>query len=95
MFTIIRTDGTEESHEERPTMSLCLAAIQASALETIPIGRANTPPDDQIMLVDDTGALRDLPVNAKATALDQAICVPGNPHHIHGDVIVTYDWYFA
>jgi hypothetical protein len=66
VFTIIRTDGTGEVHGERPTMAIVLAAIGAPALDTVRIGRANTPPDDQIMLVDDTGALRDLSVHAKA-----------------------------
>jgi hypothetical protein len=95
LFTIIHTDGTEEVHGERPTIAIVLAAIGAPALDTVMIGRANTPLDDQIMLVDDTGALRDLPVNAKATALYHAVCKPGNPHQIHGDVVVTYDRYFG
>jgi hypothetical protein len=95
MFTIIRADGTEECHDDHPTIQICLAAIHAESLDTVMIGWANTPPDDQIMLVDDTGTLRDLPVNAKATALYHAICVPGDPYQIHGDVIVTYDRYFA
>jgi hypothetical protein len=95
VFTIIRTDGAEAVHGERPTMAMVLAAIGAPALDTVRIGRANTPPDDQIMLVDDTGALRGLPVNAKATALYHRVCKPGTTFEICGDVVLTYDRYFA
>jgi hypothetical protein len=94
MFTILRTDGTEATHQERPTMAICLAAIGAEVPDTVSIGRANTPPDDQIMLVDDAGVLKGLPVNPKASELYHRVCKPGTIWKIHGDVVLTYDRYF-
>jgi hypothetical protein len=95
MYTIIRVDGREERHHERPTLPLILAAIGATSLDAVNLGPHNDPPDDEIMCVDDTGMLDGKPINPKATARYHAICEPGNPYSIHGDVVLTYDRFFG
>jgi hypothetical protein len=41
------------------------------------------------MFVDDVGMLDRKPVNAEATALYNAVCKPGYPCSIHGDVVIV------
>ena len=41
------------------------------------------------MFVEDAAILGGKPVNSRATALYQAICKPGYPYSIHGDVVVV------
>jgi hypothetical protein len=93
MFTILRTDGTEETINERPTLHGIREAIRCDTLDVVQIGRANGT--DEVMLVDDSGALTGKPVNEKATKLYHAICKPGTTWQIRGDVAVTRDRYFG
>jgi hypothetical protein len=92
MFRLIRSDGTTETFPERPTIERLCQLLACTSLDVVSIGKANRPPDDEIMLVDDTGAVERKPVNAEATRLYQRGARPG--WAIHGDVIVTYDRYF-
>jgi len=44
-----------------------------------------------VMIVDDAGHQKGLPVNAAATALYHARCLPGTTHQIVGDVVIVPD----
>lgn len=44
-----------------------------------------------VMLLDDLGHVRGLPVNVEATKLYHANCRPGTTHQIVGDVLVVPD----
>jgi hypothetical protein len=93
MFTIIRTDGTEEVINEQPTHHAIREAIHCDTLDVVQIGRANGT--DEIMFVDDNSVAADKPVNEKATELYHRICKPGTTWQIRGDVAVTRDRYFG
>jgi hypothetical protein len=93
MYTILRTDGTQETINERPTLDGIREAIHCDTLDVVQIGRANGT--DEVMLVDDSGALTDKPFNEKATELYHRICKPGTTWQIRGDVAVTRDRYFG
>ena len=47
--------------------------------------------DGRVMLVDDAGYDKELPVNLEATAIYHAICVPDADWSILGDVVIVYD----
>ena len=51
--------------------------------------------DGRVMLVDDLGYQKELPLNPKATLLYHSVCRPGTTHYIRGDVAVTLDHHFA
>jgi hypothetical protein len=51
--------------------------------------------DGRIMIVDDLGHPKELPVNVEATVLYHSVCRPGTTHEIRGDVAVTLDENFA
>jgi hypothetical protein len=89
MYKIIRTDGTEETIDKRPTIDGISEAIHCATLDTVNIGRANGT--DEVMLVDDSGALTGKPVNEKATELYHRICKPGTTWEIRGDVAIVRD----
>jgi hypothetical protein len=95
MYTILRTDGTDETINAIPTLDNIYSAIGCDTVDVVCIGKANTPPDDEIMFVDDTGALTGKPVNERATKLYHRICKPGTTWEIRGDVAITRDKYFA
>jgi hypothetical protein len=89
MYTILRTNGTEETINESPTLHGIREAIHCDTLDVVQIGRANGT--DEVMLVDDSGALTGKPVNEKATELYHRICKPGTTWQIRGDVAITRD----
>ena len=89
MYTILRTDGTEETINEQPTLHGIREAIHCETLDVVQIGRAKGT--DEIMLVDDSGALTGKPVNEKATQLYHRICKPGTTWQIRGDVAIARD----
>lgn len=93
MFKLIRTDGTEETVNEKPTFDKMLSMVNYDTFDVVSIGKANTPPDDEIMLVDDTGLLTRQPINTKATRLYHKIT--GGEGVIVGDVFITHDRFFG
>lgn len=86
---IIRTSGTEETIEGRATIAAVEKAIGASILDTVNLR------DGRVMLVDDNGISKNLPVNQVATGLYHSVCRRGTTHQIRGDVAVVYDNEFA
>lgn len=86
---IIRTNGTEETIEAKATIAGIEKAIGASILDTVKLR------DGRVMLVDDNGISKGLPVNPIATGLYHSVCRPGTTHQIRGDVAVVYGNEFA
>ena len=97
---IIRTDGTEE-RIVAPWANIC-KLIGAQTLDTVNLrdGRVMCVDDDgyETECVDHGGGRIELrpiaarkPVNAKATKLYHAVCLPGRMHQIVGDVAIIVD----
>ena len=94
MYTILRCNGRHEAIDQVPTFEAMEQAISCTAFDAVPIGKANRPPDDEILLVDDTGLLDGKPINPEATLLYWRVA-PSQRHCIHGDAILTRDRYFG
>lgn len=86
---IIRTDGTEEPCPGNLDIITERIAPRTGCLDTVRLRHLGFP--TQVMVVDDTGFNDRLPVNAKATALYHANCIPGTTQPICGDVWVGDD----
>lgn len=90
-YKIVRTDGAEIMHSERPHMKTILADIGAQVADVVILDSRT----HQIMLCDDEGILKNRPVNAKATKLYHSVCRPGTTHQIHGDIALVNDLDFT
>ena len=90
MRKLIRANGEErELHGPLDTKQIT-ELIGASVLDTVLlVDRVH------VMLLDDLGYHKELPVNAKATVLYLKKCKPGTTHVIRGDVVVVPDEDFA
>lgn len=93
MRKLIRTDGSETDLPQPVTNAQVRSLISAQALDTVMLRHLGWP--QHVMLVDDLGHDRGLPVNEKATQLYAANCRPGTTHQIRGDVVVAPDGDFA
>jgi len=87
---IIRTDGTEETHElsRARLMDTIHKFLNCDCVDTVNLR------DGRVMIVDDDGLGKGLPVNAKATALYKMVTIP-NDNKIVGDVAIAVDEDFA
>jgi hypothetical protein len=83
---LIRHDGTEIECAKL-TIGEVEKLIGADYLDTVNLRDQH----GSVMLVDDLGHQKALPVNAKATALYLSVCVPGTKHQIRGDVVICQD----
>lgn len=103
---VIRTDGTEEDHEIPVSFAAIEKLIGASCTDSVNLGDGSVMIVDDngydTETVDHGGGHFELkcvrarkPVNAKATQLYLAICVPGTTHQIVGDVAIALDADFA
>lgn len=85
---LIRADGAEtDLHGPHAIQDIC-QMIGADALDTVSLSDRV-----HVMLVDDQGILKNLPVNPAATRLYQA--ARGIPHQIRGDVVIVPDSDYA
>jgi len=84
---LIRADGTEQPLDKAQTIEQIRQLIGATALDSVNLRDRF----GHVMFVDDLGHDKQLPVNAKATELYHAICIPGTTHQIRGDVVVVPD----
>lgn len=84
---IIRIDGRREiSQVSRHSVTRVIRnAIDADTLDAVDLR------DGRVMMVDDTGAIDNKPVNPEATKLYHGVCRPGTTHQIHGDVAIVID----
>jgi hypothetical protein len=89
-FKVIRTDGTEQLIQERPSIRRISALIGAVTCDTVTLTRRGFRAAI-MMICDDTGMVAGKPVNPKATELYHAVCYPGTIYAIHGDVAVAHD----
>lgn len=89
MRRLIRADGTSEELATPRTMGNIHAMIGATAVDTVILRHMGHPL--HVMLCDDLGHDKRLPVNAEATKLYHFNCKPGTTHTIRGDVVVVPD----
>lgn len=85
---LIRADGAETELHGPHALQDVRQMIGAEALDTV-----NLADRVHVMLVDDEGILKNLPVNPKATRLYQD--ARGVPHQIRGDVVIVPDSDYA
>ncbi|MBB1630273.1 hypothetical protein [Cupriavidus sp. UME77] len=87
---VILADGAEvELDGPRTTQQIC-NRIGADTLDVVLLKDRR-----HVMLVDDLGHPKGLPVNAKATQLYWDVCVPGTTHQIRGAVVIVPDGDFG
>ncbi len=94
-YRIIRVDGSEMNVPQKPTLDRIHKAIGCDTFDTVLLKKGRDGTAEIVMLVDDTGMIDGKPVNPKATELYRAICKPGTPFSIHGDVAIVNDNDFA
>ncbi|KVO05599.1 hypothetical protein WJ69_23145 [Burkholderia ubonensis] len=83
---LIRTDGTEQNFDRPIPIREAARRIGADTLHTITLADRK-----HVMLIDDIGIEKDLPINPEATRLYHEVCVPGTTHQIRGDVVIVPD----
>jgi hypothetical protein len=93
MRRLIRADGSTQELEPGRSMAELSKLIGADGIDTVTLRHLGYPM--HVMLVDDLGHDKRLPVNAEATKLYLANCVPHAKHQIRGDVVVVLDDDFA
>lgn len=89
MRSLIKADGTQQELIGPHAIGDVRAMIGADTLDTVMLRHLGSPL--RVMLVDDAGHKKKLPVNVEATKLYHANCVPGTVHAIRGDVVVLPD----
>lgn len=86
---IIRTDGTKKIHETtahgQSLMTFVQALIGANIADKVNLR------DGRVMIVDDLGHQKNLPVNEEGTRLYHGVCKPGTKHKIVGIVAICRD----
>ena len=90
---LLRADG-EKSTIEPGTMTEYRRALNAAAVDVVALRHLGADPL-YVMLLDDLGHDKALPVNAEATRLYHANCKPNTTHTIRGDVVIAPDSDFA
>lgn len=93
MRKLIRADGSTTAVPPGRPMEWLRTLIKADTLDTVSLRHMGHPL--HVMLVDDNGHAKGLPVNVEATKLYHANCVKGTQHVIRGDVVVVPDDDFA
>ncbi|MGH7462814.1 MAG: hypothetical protein ACREMA_17545 [Longimicrobiales bacterium] len=88
---VIRADGTETLLTSPQTIAQIEKLIGADTMDTVNM----RDPGRHVMLVDDLGHSKKLPVNQKATELYWSVCRPGTTHTIRGDVVIVPDYDFG
>ena len=91
---LIRTDGTVKELPRRITPGLIESLIDADTLDVVRLRHMGAPL--HVMILDDQGTHKDLPVNDEATRLYHANCIPdADLPPIRGDVVIAPDQDFA
>lgn len=86
---VLRVNGAREPLASPVTITRAMHLISADYLDVVQLRHMGRPLT--VMLVDDQGYRKELPINAEATALYHANCTPGTTHVIVGDVVVCPD----
>lgn len=82
---LIKTSGEVIPLEKTSSIRILCNLIDADFIDTVQL------PSGWVMLVDDDGIDKDLPVNDAATVIYHSVCRPGTTAQIHGDVVITVD----
>jgi hypothetical protein len=90
---LIRADGTEAELIGPHALDDVRQMIGADTLDTVALRHLGQPL--HVMLLDDLGYAKQLPVNDKATELYLENCHPHVTHQIRGDVVVVPDGDYA
>ena len=90
MRQLIKTDGTVIELEDPLTIRQITKMLNAEFMDNV-----NLPDHIHVMILDDDGYIKDLPVNEKATEIYHTKCIPGTTHAIRGDVVIAPDQDFA
>jgi hypothetical protein len=82
---VLRASGARETHQLpfEALFAWCRRTIGADTLDTV------TLHDGRVMLLDDQGDVKRLPVNDAATALYATRCPPDSAPVIVGDVVIV------
>jgi len=83
---VIHADGTEVMLDGPRTIEQIRLRIRADVLDVVRLRDRK-----HVMLVDDLGHPKGLPINEKATQLYWEICRPGTTHQIRGSVVIVPD----
>lgn len=86
---LIRTDGSTLDFDGPRSHAEIRVLLGCDSVDTVRLQNGH------VMIVDDVGFYKDLPVNAIATELYLARCVPGHDWQIRGDVVIVPDADFA
>lgn len=89
MRKLILTNGQERDLPTKHTMRDLASLIGAETLDTVLLRHMGQP--GMVMVVDDNGHEKNLPINLKATMLYHANCQPGMTHQIRGNVAIVPD----
>lgn len=87
---LIRADGTETDLHGPHAIADVEQMIGAEALDIVRLADRV-----HVMLLDDLGQPKGLPINAEATRLYHEVCRPGTTHQIRGDVVIVPDSDYA
>lgn len=82
---LLKHDGNVEVLGGKMSMDQIRILLDADALDVVVLQNG------MVMLVDDNGIERGLPVNPVATEMYLRRCVPGADAKIFGDVVITLD----
>ncbi len=88
MRTVFYTDGST-LNITKTSMPMLHKLIGADTIDTVNLRNGD------VMLVDDAGHAKGLPVNQEATKFYHSVCKPGTTHVIRGNVVVVPDLDFA
>jgi hypothetical protein len=87
---LIRADGTEIELHGPHALADVRQMIGADTLDTVRLADRC-----HVMLLDDEGHAKGLPVNETATRRYQDVCIPGTTWQIRGDVVIVPDSDYA
>lgn len=93
MRRLLRANGTAKDITEPRPIAELRTLISADTIDSVQLRHMGNPL--HLMLVDDRGHEKGLPVNEEATRLYLANCYPGTTHQIRGDVVIVPDEDFA
>lgn len=88
MRFLVPVEGDIEAIDGPMTITQIEQRLGAAGLDTVNLRDRRW---GRMMLVDDQGMLKRLPVNHLATAYYHSVCRPGTTHQIRGPVIVVPD----
>jgi len=90
---ILKVDGSVIPFEKSMSIFAVYRTLGAKSVDSISLHHMGYPL--HVMMIDDQGHLKGLPVNAQATALYHLNCKPDTTHEIRGDAIIVPDSDFS